>query len=222
MTKFFEVLESAFRNDNALRPLAETPAVFDTANLAREIDSELDRLLATVSDYRTSTLTPSLIQDLVMTMGNWRPCQPICSTGPPTFNGLEVPRPEFRILLDALRASSEPHEPRRTTLPFGPPGSGKSALLAAIANDLRRQGDSVVGIKADMVPETISTVADLGKSLGFANDIVEEFIAQARSGPIYLLIDQLDAVAALMDGKRIAIEGRDPACTPSPQCSRIF
>jgi len=52
-----------------------------------------------------------------------------------------------------------------TTLILGKPGSGKSALLSYLSNMLIKKGFPVLGIKADMLPKSVSTLSELQKYL---------------------------------------------------------
>lgn len=88
-----------------------------------------------------------------------------------------------------------------TTVVLGDPGSGKSALLAAIATDLISDGAFLLAIKADFVPTGIRNEQDIQAALGLPalpSELIERL---ARLQPVYLFVDQLDALASQLDLK---------------------
>lgn len=86
-----------------------------------------------------------------------------------------------------------------TTLILGKPGTGKSALLSFIANMLIEKGFPVLGIKADMLPKSVSNLLDLQKYLQLSYPIHESLIRCYENKPPILVIDQLDALSELVD-----------------------
>lgn len=120
---------------------------------------------------------------------------------PRDIEGWRIDRPELSTVEAALDREAESGQAHKAVILVGPPGSGKSALLAALGERLREQGQVVLGIKADLLPPEIATLGDLGAAIGLSGDLPSEIAAQAAEhGRIYLLIDQLDSVAALIDG----------------------
>ncbi len=91
-------------------------------------------------------------------------------------------------------------ETTSTTLLLGPKGSGKSALLAEIGHRALARKLIVVGLKADRIPRQVQTISQLGESVfqlsEGLSDVVRKLAAQTK---VLVLIDQLDAVAELMD-----------------------
>lgn len=85
-----------------------------------------------------------------------------------------------------------------TVLP-GAPGSGKSALLAQIANELTDRGVRLLALKADHIPVEISTLTALDEWLDLPLPLVEALQQLSASRPVVLSIDQIDALAELMD-----------------------
>jgi hypothetical protein len=82
---------------------------------------------------------------------------------------------------------------------LGPPGSGKSALLARIANGLKERGARMLALKADRIPIEISTLSALDGWLGLAQSLPNAIRQLSATRPVVLLIDQIDALSELMD-----------------------
>lgn len=104
-----------------------------------------------------------------------------------------IDRPELEDIESRL------DDPFSATVLLGPPGSGKSALLATIAAALVAKGQPVLGIKADLLSTEVRTEEDLARHLGLPklpSLLIEEL---ARLQPVYLLLDQLDALASQLD-----------------------
>lgn len=110
-----------------------------------------------------------------------------------------LPRQEQAALLAAV----EDRDGSDLVLLMGGPGSGKSALLGWLDEQLRPAGWSVLSIKADQLPaDQIRTVVDLSRWLGFAGaDLLTLLEDRSRAGNVALIVDQLDALAALTDLK---------------------
>ena len=89
--------------------------------------------------------------------------------------------------------------PTGTTLLIGEAGSGKSALLSRLAQVLDGQGITAFAIKADLLPDDVKSVADIGKALEIGGDLEATLVALAGERPVVLIIDQLDAVSDVMD-----------------------
>jgi len=86
-----------------------------------------------------------------------------------------------------------------STVVLGEPGSGKSALLAAIATDLIKTEASVLAIKADLVSTGVHNEQDLQSYLrlqALPSELIERL---ARLQPVFLFVDQLDALASQLD-----------------------
>ncbi|MBB5667768.1 hypothetical protein GGE68_006017 [Rhizobium leguminosarum] len=109
-------------------------------------------------------------------------------------DGTHFTRPEKDHILGAI-ASQE----TTTQAVLGLPGSGKSALLAEVANTLINNGVRVLAIKADLLDPAIDTEDDLAEWLGLTilPSAILWRISQLRS--IVLIIDQLDALAGYTD-----------------------
>lgn len=102
-------------------------------------------------------------------------------------------RPEKTDIESRFRSNSS------ITVLLGEPGSGKSALLAAIANDLVTANAAVLAIKADFVSTDVHNAHDLQADLGLPalpGELIEQL---AHLQPVFLIIDQLDALASQVD-----------------------
>lgn len=83
---------------------------------------------------------------------------------------------------------------------LGPPGCGKSALLARLGERLRAEGVALLAIKADLLPREVFDEASLAQAIGLEGVSISgavEALAQVRQ--VVVLIDQLDAVSASID-----------------------
>ena len=109
-------------------------------------------------------------------------------------DGTAIERPELARLL-----SFEHDEEGQTKAVLGDPGSGKTALLAALAHRLHAQEIPFLAIKADILNPETSTEADLQRDLGLS-ELPSRMLARlSYHGPVFLLIDQLDALAGYVD-----------------------
>nr|WP_264569901.1 hypothetical protein [Sphingobium sp. B2D3D] len=109
-------------------------------------------------------------------------------------DGEWIERPELETLVERVEGQVS-----STSVVLGPPGAGKSALLAALAHRYVERGWPVLGIKADALDPDIATDDDLRDRLGLdtsAGTVVER-VASFR--PILVIIDQLDALAGYLD-----------------------
>jgi nucleoside phosphorylase len=109
-------------------------------------------------------------------------------------NGTAIVRPELATLVGRLESSQS-----TATVLLGEPGAGKSALLASLGKYLTSNGAFVLGIKADLLEPGIQDENGLMRHLGLP-DLPSSIIKTlARVSPVYVLIDQLDALAGYVD-----------------------
>ena len=86
-----------------------------------------------------------------------------------------------------------------TLVLLGEPGSGKSASLARLGQRAREHGASVLAIKADAIDPAVKTLADLTGDLKLPLDVLECIRRVAATREVVVLIDQLDALASIVD-----------------------
>ncbi len=113
---------------------------------------------------------------------------------PQEIGGQWLSRPE----LTEIRAALGNGDTRLTAL-LGPPGGGKSALLARVGTELRASGHTVLALKADALPVSVSSLASIDQWLRVPEPLPILLDRIAASAPVTLLIDQLDALSDLMD-----------------------
>jgi nucleoside phosphorylase len=86
-----------------------------------------------------------------------------------------------------------------STVLLGEPGSGKSALLSKIASDLLDRGATVFALKSDFLSTEVRTEADLQRELQLPAPPSDLIIRLAKLQPVYIVIDQVDALASQLD-----------------------
>lgn len=112
-------------------------------------------------------------------------------------DGQYIARPELDQLLAATNSSE-----RGTLALLGLPGSGKSALLARLGLELAAKPNvSVLAIKGDLLDAAVATEEDLQRDLRLPERPSIMLRRLALTGPVVLLIDQLDALAGHLDTK---------------------
>lgn len=109
-------------------------------------------------------------------------------------DGTAIERPELSQLLE-VEADEEGH----TKAVLGDPGSGKTALLAALAQELKAREIPFLAIKADVLDANIATEEDLQRDLGLSEPPSRLLERLSYRAPTFLLIDQLDALAGYVD-----------------------
>ena len=111
-------------------------------------------------------------------------------------DGQTLDRPELTDLSARIAASSS-----SATALIGPPGAGKSALLAMLGRSFRASGWPVLAIKSDLLDPDISSESDLRDRLGLQQTPSTILCDLASLGPVLLIVDQLDALAGYLDVK---------------------
>lgn len=105
-----------------------------------------------------------------------------------------ITRPELAQLTKRFET-----EASSTTIVLGPPGCGKSALIASLGHWALKAKYPLLAIKADFLSNTINTAEDLQHALELNMHPKDAIKAIANTEKIILLIDQLDAVSELLD-----------------------
>ncbi|WP_291171867.1 ATP-binding protein [Gimesia sp.] len=105
-----------------------------------------------------------------------------------------IERSETNELLSIIE--SEPHY---NLVLLGEPGSGKSALLAQLAKSLDENGVASLGIKADTLAMNVDSLEKLAERLQLPATVADCVKRIAQEQKVVVLIDQLDALADLVD-----------------------
>jgi nucleoside phosphorylase len=109
-------------------------------------------------------------------------------------DGTTIERPELFKLLN-----TDDHDSGHVKTLLGDPGSGKTALLAALAHELQSREIPFLAIKADFLDTATATEEDLKYDLGLP-DLPSHMLERlSYRGPVFLLVDQLDALAGYVD-----------------------
>ena len=111
-------------------------------------------------------------------------------------DGEQIERPELAPLVSRIEGASS-----STTAVIGAPGAGKSALLATLAHRFMERDWPVLAIKGDLLDPSVSTEEKLQEHLGLDTPPSVLLRQLARSQPVLLVLDQLDALAGYLDLK---------------------
>ena len=103
-------------------------------------------------------------------------------------------RPELQGLLDRLSSYRD-----SVSVVLGPPGCGKSALLARFGQELVGRGTAVLAIKVDQLRNAVDSPAKLAERLDLPILTDQAVRDVAEVEPVVVLLDQLDALADLAD-----------------------
>jgi len=165
----------------------------DKAGKLPELIESLDSLypdLIQVSESEDKEMPNKIIEELATASRS-------LLTWPTTVgNDKWLEREEANLIEDRVSSNDA-----STTLILGKPGTGKSALLSFLAKRLIEKGFPVLGIKADMLPKSVTSLHELQKYLCLSNPTDESLIGCITDNtklPI-LIIDQLDALSELVD-----------------------
>ena len=106
-----------------------------------------------------------------------------------------IERAEADLILDSLKGD----DCVEGWALLGEPGSGKSALLANIANQLKENGIPFLAIKADTLGVNVDSIGKLSEHLRLPGNLLDCAKSLASDGRLVVLIDQLDALSDLCD-----------------------
>lgn len=81
---------------------------------------------------------------------------------------------------------------------IGPPGSGKTALLAKISKDGGSKGYTIA-VKADLIPHDEQFARWAEREVGLGIPLIDAVKAAAANRKVVVIVDQLDALASLVD-----------------------
>ena len=113
---------------------------------------------------------------------------------PQEIDGQWIHRPE----LERLHELTSREQPAVTVL-LGGPGEGKSAILARLGSILSQEGAVLLAINADRLSRHVSSLSQLDDWIGCGVELVPALRRLASERRVVVLIDQLDALADLMD-----------------------
>lgn len=134
--------------------------------------------------WRSSTDLPAKLRSASAALLRW----------PSTLaDGTWLHRPELDSLIENLVLESS-----GTHFLLGDPGCGKSSLLVRLAQERQTAGWYVLALKADRLPPEVLDRQALAKHLNLETDTANIVRTLARSGPVLVLIDQVDALADLL------------------------
>ncbi|RNE90161.1 alpha/beta fold hydrolase [Marichromatium sp. AB32] len=118
---------------------------------------------------------------------------PLLSWPSTLSDGTWLHRQELSSLIESLASDSS-----STHFLLGDPGCGKSSLLVRLAQERQAAGWYVLAIKADRLPPDVLDQQALAKHLNLEADTATILRALARTAPVLVLIDQVDALADLV------------------------
>lgn len=118
---------------------------------------------------------------------------PLLSWPSTLSDGTWLHRPELSALIESLPAESS-----STHFLLGDPGCGKSSLLVRLAQERQAAGWCVLAIKADRLPPDVLDRQALAKHLNLEADTATILRGLAKTVPVLVLIDQVDALADLV------------------------
>lgn len=163
----------------------------------REMNAKLNEKLDALLKHQSETSTKKTEEE---TLEEWRlelkrTSIDLLSWPTTLHDGKWLNRPELEQLTEILRRDES-----STTALIGPPGVGKSALLAILGQTLQdNQKLPVLAIKADLLDRSIKDEEGLQRYLELPELPSKMLKRLSKMGPVVLIIDQLDALAAYVD-----------------------
>lgn len=118
---------------------------------------------------------------------------PLLSWPSTLADGTWLHRPELDSLIERLAVESS-----STHFLLGDPGCGKSSLLVRLAQERQTAGWRVLAIKADRLPPDVLDREALAKHLNLDANVGAILRELAKTAPVLVLIDQVDALADLV------------------------
>ncbi len=111
-------------------------------------------------------------------------------------SGEWLERPEISQILATIDESES-----SSTILLGGPGTGKSALLSRLASEAQTRGFKVIACKADYLPDDVSSLSSLQHLWRLPLPVEDSIRYLCCTGKTLLIIDQLDALADILDIK---------------------
>lgn len=108
-------------------------------------------------------------------------------------DGRWLERPELDGLIERLKTESS-----STHILLGDPGCGKSALLVELARERQEASWQILAIKADRLPPEVLDREALERYLNLGAETTTVIKELAKSAPVLVIIDQVDALADLV------------------------
>jgi pimeloyl-ACP methyl ester carboxylesterase len=118
---------------------------------------------------------------------------PLLSWPSTLVDGTWLQRPELDVLTKSITVESS-----STHFLLGDPGCGKSSLLVRLAQERQAASWCVLAIKADRLPSDILDREALARHLNLGTDASVVLRELAKTRPVLVLIDQVDALADLV------------------------
>ncbi|APC72384.1 alpha/beta fold hydrolase [Pseudomonas aeruginosa] len=122
-----------------------------------------------------------------------RASAPLLSWPSTLGDGTWLQRSELVELTETLTV-----EPSGTYFLLGDPGCGKSSLLVRLAQERQSAGWCVLAIKADRLPPDVLDQEALASYLNLSSEVSIILQELAKSTPVLVVIDQVDALADLV------------------------
>lgn len=197
LSQLFHTRQSDLERAFSLFLIRLRPALYESKYWRDPIrDQALEEVRSTVLHIKqqlaSTTVTEAI--DLDVARADAHLASQALRAWPQTIRGEHMERPELEVLHQRIRMN-----PYDCTLVIGESGAGKSALFAQLVQSLQSQGVVVFAIKADLLPPNVRTLRDVSEALGLRGSLIGEIEALARTAPVVVLIDQLDAVSEVMD-----------------------
>ncbi|MDO9315146.1 MAG: AAA family ATPase [Burkholderiaceae bacterium] len=118
---------------------------------------------------------------------------PLLSWPSTLADGTWLQRPELDLLTEGVVSESS-----STHFLLGDPGCGKSSLLVRLAQERQTAGWCVLAIKADRLPPDVLDRVALAKHLNLGSNASTVLRELAKTVPVLVIIDQVDALADLV------------------------
>ncbi|GAB2183445.1 phosphorylase family protein [Roseibium sp. LAB1] len=141
--------------------------------------------VSTVEEFRSADEIGTKLLAASQPLLNWPQTLP---------DGTSITRPELTTLIAAI----DGHDSTAMVL-LGKPGSGKTSLLAKLADTLKANGTPFLAIKADLLDASVKSEEDLRAVLALPSLPSTMLTDLAQVRPVVLIIDQLDALAGYLD-----------------------